>query len=1305
MWVNYDNSMIAWMERTFSLVGYQNCYLQFDFYLDTDGIDYLVVYTDGDNRFEVDGDPEINWDPTVEPHLGYQKQISLSAYDDSTVTVKFVFISDGSGNQGYGAFLDNIGVYGDPIGTPPLPPANPSPGNGSLGISVDATLTWADGGGATNFDVYFGTDSTPDSGEFQGNQVGTSFDPGMLDFGTQYYWRIDAHNEFGVTSGDVWQFTTLVSVGATLSGVTYEDLNGDGIYDPSEDDALVGVFVSANGGTPAISTAGGDYQLTGLSAGPVALQVSIGNEIYAIRQHDLQPGDNEYDIQVNKTSMDEFYLCSADVACSLEIAGILPVIGTPPGAAAIAVEWCGVGQRAVKQDWLGVAFGTLITVVDAIHYIGTAGGQEPVTDAIIAALSCIDAYAWEFADDNCDGYTHCLVTGAKWMGRSLFAVRTGSPVDIRITNSLGQVLQIDAAGDVSNELALPGWIFVGDGHSELAVVLDPVGDFTVEIVGRPEAGIGSTFDLQIYRQDSAGSHEFTTYMDVPTSDQGIAVSTIGLAIEPVLRVDADGDGSFDDWSPLPDGDNDGVIDAQDACPNTILMASVDAVGCPPECPFDLERDGDVDLSDFALLEPCTSGPAAPHDGSPTCIDADVDVDGDVDLVDFAAFQRCFSGEGVPGYPECLGVTFGDCNTNGVPDSQDFVDCDGSLWCSDCNSNGVLDECDVAVGSSQDINANGIPDECDGLFAVGQWGGLTSAVAVSDDIAIVGVGPRLDIIDITTPWQPVLLSQSSVLPGLVADVAVVGNYAYVADATAGLQIVEISNPLNPFWVGGCDTGGTALGVAIADSYAYVAARSASLQVIDISSPFNPTWVGEYNSGGNARDVDVKGGYAYVAEYYRGLQVVDISDPAALTGVGSYNTSGEARGVAIEGNYAYVADNSDGLQVLSIVNPVAPVRVGGWETGAYALRVNIAGNYAYIADYSAGLQVIDVSQPENPVWLGGYDTSGWAYDVSASGDYVYVADKHSGLQVIDISNATDPSWAGYYDTSGYIVDAAVEENCVYAADVYRGLHVIDISNPASPVRLGGYDTSGSAYGVAVAGSYACVADGSAGLQVIDISNPASPARLGGYDTSGSAYGVAVAGSYAYVADGNAGLQVIDISNPASPVRLGGYDTSGSAYGVTVAGSYACVADGSAGLQVIDVSNPASPVRLGGYDTSGSAYGVTVAGSYACVADGSAGLQVIDVSNPASPVRLGGYDTSGFAYGVAVAGRYAYVADDSGGVDLIDIFNAAAPTLVGSDSTSKEAVGIAVTSDYAIVASESRGLVVICLGRYGIGSTGSR
>ncbi len=91
-------------------------------------------------------------------------------------------------------------------GTKPLKPTNPSPGNITT-VTAPSSLTWSNGGGATSYRVYFGTDATPDSGEEQGTQAGASFAPTGLNAGTTYYWKIDAINTAGETTGDVWSFT------------------------------------------------------------------------------------------------------------------------------------------------------------------------------------------------------------------------------------------------------------------------------------------------------------------------------------------------------------------------------------------------------------------------------------------------------------------------------------------------------------------------------------------------------------------------------------------------------------------------------------------------------------------------------------------------------------------------------------------------------------------------------------------------------------------------------------------------------------------------------------------------------------------------------------------------------------------------------------------------------------------------------------------------------------------------------------------------------------------------------------------
>jgi len=118
----------------------------------------------------------------------------------------------------------------------PGQPSSPSPSNGASSVSTSANLDWANVSGATSYDVYFGTDSTPDSTEFKGNTGSSSWNlVGTLSQGTTYYWRIDPKNSCGTTTGPVWSFTTTVPLetgaccvngNTCITNVTQANCNG-----------------------------------------------------------------------------------------------------------------------------------------------------------------------------------------------------------------------------------------------------------------------------------------------------------------------------------------------------------------------------------------------------------------------------------------------------------------------------------------------------------------------------------------------------------------------------------------------------------------------------------------------------------------------------------------------------------------------------------------------------------------------------------------------------------------------------------------------------------------------------------------------------------------------------------------------------------------------------------------------------------------------------------------------------------------------------------------------------------------------
>jgi glucose/arabinose dehydrogenase len=106
--------------------------------------------------------------------------------------------------------LNDLAVFVEEwlTGHPPSQASNLNPANGATGVDPNADLSWTAGNAATSYDVYLGTSSP---GTFQGNQTATTFEPGTMVYSSTYYWRIDAVNGWGKTTGEVWSFTTIYS--------------------------------------------------------------------------------------------------------------------------------------------------------------------------------------------------------------------------------------------------------------------------------------------------------------------------------------------------------------------------------------------------------------------------------------------------------------------------------------------------------------------------------------------------------------------------------------------------------------------------------------------------------------------------------------------------------------------------------------------------------------------------------------------------------------------------------------------------------------------------------------------------------------------------------------------------------------------------------------------------------------------------------------------------------------------------------------------------------------------------------------
>lgn len=116
---------------------------------------------------------------------------------------------------------------------------NPDPLDGETEVPRDSVLSWTEGIYADKHDVYFGivSDDVNDASVDNPGEVlvsvgqdETVYDPGILEFGQTYYWRVDEVNDVNPDSpwkGELWSFTV-------ANFVVVEDFEDYNDYPPDE---------------------------------------------------------------------------------------------------------------------------------------------------------------------------------------------------------------------------------------------------------------------------------------------------------------------------------------------------------------------------------------------------------------------------------------------------------------------------------------------------------------------------------------------------------------------------------------------------------------------------------------------------------------------------------------------------------------------------------------------------------------------------------------------------------------------------------------------------------------------------------------------------------------------------------------------------------------------------------------------------------------------------------------------------------------------------------------------------------------
>ena len=435
-----------------------------------------------------------------------------------------------------------------------------------------------------------------------------------------------------------------------------------------------------------------------------------------------------------------------------------------------------------------------------------------------------------------------------------------------------------------------------------------------------------------------------------------------------------------------------------------------------------------------------------------------------------------------------------------------------------------------------------------------------------------------------------------------DIAIGGNYAYVANEDSGLQVVDLAAPAAPARAANCALPQYSWAVALSGHFAYVAVLDSGLQIVDIADPLHPKRTGSWKPDTTAADypgsysidaVAAAGTIVYLS-FNNKFWIIDVSDSSLPVLKSSVAYMPYTRNViSLSGSTAYVPGNY-GIAVIGVLHPDAPIIYPALIEPNSAMCAKISGSTLYVGYGSGGLRSYDISNPLSPTSLARFDTTMnyVRFDATQNGDTLYAINGNNNLSILQVASTAITSIGGY--SSNWFSDVVVRDSIACMTRFDSGLVLLNVANPASVKRLGSARVGGWVSRVRLSRSrnLAFVVSRDSGLVVVDIRDPANPVRIGLYKSSmanAKITDVAFSGTRAYVAAGYYGkLEIISLADSTHPTFLGRLATCYASAVEMGGGDTVIAAAGYQGTMVINAADSANPVVIGSYKNADWRYG---------------------------------------------------------------------------------------------------------------------
>ncbi len=171
-------------------------------------------------------------------------------------------------------------------------------------------------------------------------------------------------------------------------------------------------------------------------------------------------------------------------------------------------------------------------------------------------------------------------------------------------------------------------------------------------------------------------------------------------------------------------------------------------------------------------------------------------------------------------------------------------------------------------------------------------------------------------------------------------------------------------------------------------------SAGIDIVDVTNPSEPVAASNLTGLGTVYGLDGDSNLLVVVAG-TALISVDVSDRTGRPRWGSVNL-GQVKDVAFDGSYAYVAAYSNGYRVVDLTNPAQP-RVTGGDAAIVPRDVALTNGLAFFAEqlFPNVTAYVNIEDPEQPVFQGTIDLSRFGdyagTGIALDGSYAYITEE--------------------------------------------------------------------------------------------------------------------------------------------------------------------------------------------------------------------------------------------------------------------------------------------------------------------------